>query len=332
MSGSVGLSATPKERAIYVVRVPATSANLGPGFDAIGLALQLYNQFTFEERSANDVALQIEAYGSGREGIPLDETNLAYMAARRVFDAVEYRPASLRIAIECNLPWSSGLGSSSTAIVGGMLGANAIAGSPLDREELLRMATLMEGHPDNVMPAICGGLTVGVLDGEELVTEKVELPPLRVIVVTPSFSMPTEEARDLLPEMISREDAVFNIGRSALLLRALATGSFGKLRIAIQDRLHQPHRLKLIPGFEQAMAAAYGNGADGVALSGAGPSMIAFAHENHEAIAKVIVAEFQKFHTASRHWVLSVDNDGATITESVTVVDGAAPATFIAEF
>ena len=301
---------------IYSTSVPATSANLGPGYDAIGLALQLYNRFSFEERN-DGASLSVAVSGTGSEGIPTDESNLVFQAAMRVFEAVDFRPNGLHITIENSLPSTSGLGSSSTAIVGGLLCANALAGSPLDRDELLRMAAVMEGHPDNVMPAICGGLTIGVLDGEELIAEKIDLPPMEVVIVTPSFAMPTAESRSVVPGTLSIQDAVFNIGRSALLLRVLATGHFEKLRVAMQDRLHQPYRLKLIPGFEEAMAVAYENGADGVALSGAGPSMIAIARENHQVIADRISAEFKRHGTDSQQWILPIDNVGASVTTHV---------------
>ncbi|MGB1253162.1 MAG: homoserine kinase [Candidatus Promineifilaceae bacterium] len=293
------------------VIVPATSANLGPGFDAIGLALTLYNHFTL---SVLPAGLEFTFFGKGRDILFANERNYVYQAALRVFDKIGEHPPGLHISIFNNIPIASGLGSSSTAIVGGMVGANALMGNPLSRHDLLELATEMEGHPDNVMPAICGGLTLGIMDKRGLFAEEIAVPnDMRVVIVRPDFAMPTKEARAVLPTSLSQSDVVFNLSRTPLLLRALEQGNYAKLGVAMQDRIHEPYRLPLIVGAEAALAAAEANGAAGVALSGAGPSLIAFAHDNHEAIAMAMHAELANYHPSVDAWVLDVDRTGAQV-------------------
>lgn len=292
------------------VSVPATSANLGPGFDAVGIALQLHNRFTFAEC---DDDLQISVSGEGQSIITCDESNLVYQVATGLFETVDFRPKGLLIHIDNSVPAASGMGSSSTAIVGGLLGANALAGYPLDEADLLQKACQIEGHPDNVMPALLGGFTLGVLDGDKVVAERIELPPMKVVIVLPDFPTLTKEARAILPSAIPMADAIHNLSRTALLTQAFARADFTHLRIAMQDRMHQPYRVPLIPGFAEAMAAAYDAGALGVAQSGAGPSMIAIADDDHGAIAAAIVAAFAAHGLEARSWVLDVDNAGAQI-------------------
>lgn len=294
----------------YNIVVPATSANLGPGFDAIGMALALHNQFAFRPTARG---LTITVSGEGAATIPCDASNLVYRAAQTLFDELGFRPTGLQIDIRTAVPSSSGMGSSSTAIVGGLLGANALAGSPLSRAELLARATAIEGHPDNVMPALYGGLTIGVMDGGTVIVEQVALPPLRVVVVLPDVALSTEQARAALPPVVPLRDAIFNISRAALLVRALARGDYDKLRVAMQDRLHQPYRFPLIAGIAQAATQALAAGAAGVALSGAGPSLIAFAPDGHAAIGAAIQAAFDAAGVSSRVWHLDVDRAGARV-------------------
>lgn len=293
------------------VIVPATSANLGPGFDAIGLALSLYNHFTL---SIIPDGLAFTFFGKGCDVLFANERNYVYQAAKAVFDKIGQHPSGLHIDIFNNIPIASGLGSSSTAIVGGMIGANALMGNPLSRYDLIQLATEMEGHPDNVMPAICGGLTLGVMDSTGLVAEEIPVPDdMRVVIVRPDFAMPTKEARAVLPQMLSQPDVVFNLSRTPLLLRSLEHGNYANLQVAMRDRIHQPYRLPLIAGAEDALDAAIAHGAAGVALSGAGPSLIAFSAENHAQIAAAMHAELAKHHPAVDAWILDVDRQGAQI-------------------
>lgn len=292
------------------VTVPATSANLGPGFDAVGIALALHNRFTFSDSGDG---LTIDVRGEGQERIYRDERNLVVVAMERVFEVVGSRPKNLTILIENNVPAASGMGSSSTAIIGGMLGANGLTGNQLSHSQILDLAAQLEGHPDNVMPALLGGLAVGVLEDGVVTGERFALPDYRVVIVLPKYDTMTKAARAILPTTVTLADAVANIGRTALLIQALQLRHFEKLRTAMQDRLHQPYRVPAIPGMEAAFAAAYGAGAAGVAMSGAGPSLLAIAETGHEQIAQAAQATFTVAGVASRSWILDVDQCGANV-------------------
>lgn len=296
------------------VSVPATSANLGPGFDCLGLALNLHNRLTFT--AVPDVThphLIITVSGTDAAKVATDESNLVFQCAQLIFEKSERRPSGLHIHQENGIPVGSGLGSSSTAVLGGMLAANELVGRPFTRAQILQFAAEKEGHPDNVAPALYGGLVLGVAHENGLHIERFDLPNLKVVVVLPEFHLLTSEARAALPAQVSRHDAIFNAARTPLLIRALQTADYDLLAIAMQDRLHQPYRLPLIPGMAQAFAAAYAAGAKGVALSGAGPSLIAFAPDGHERIGEVVTAVFTEAGLASRTWILDVDTTGSQI-------------------
>lgn len=296
------------------VHIPATSANLGPGFDCLGLALTLHHTVTFTRRT--QPGLHISADGEDAAKIPRDASNLVWRSAEMIFERVRERPFPLHIHQQNAIPIGSGLGSSSSAVLAGMLGANALLGRPFTRDQILQMATDLEGHPDNVAPAIHGSLTLGVQQPDGLVVERIAMPPLRVAVILPAFDLPTSEARAALPRQVSLQDAIFNASRMGLLIRALEAADYAKLRIAMQDRLHQPYRIPLIPGMAAAFEAAYAAGAAGVAISGAGPSLIAFAPGDHEQIVGAVTAVFTQTGLPTRHWVLDVDTRGSCVDES----------------
>lgn len=296
------------------VTVPATTANLGPGFDCLGLALDLTN--TFELALAEPGVLAITAEGEGAAGLPRGASNLAIQAAHLLFDAAGQRPLGLRLHCHNQIPVGSGLGSSASAILGGMLAANGVLGSPLAPEDVLELAIQYEGHPDNVAPAMLGGLVLGLRNGDTWHLEPIATPPLQVAYVLPDFDFPTATARHALPTAVPLADAIFNAGRMGLLVRALAAGDYGRLAIAMQDRLHQPYRIPLVPGMAAAMDAAREAGAAGVAISGAGPSLIVFAPDGHQAILAAMQAAFAAAGLASRAWVLPVASTGAAVTVS----------------
>ena len=209
-----------------------------------------------------------------------------------------------------NIPVGSGLGSSSTAVIAGLMGANGLLGFPLSKAEVLDIAIEMEGHPDNVAPAMHGGLVLSLMHEAGTHIEQIEIKHIEAVIVLPDFKMLTEEARAILPTFVSRQDAIFNCSRIALLLRALQTNDYDKLKISMQDRLHQPYRLTLIPGAEDAVDAAYLAGAKGVALSGAGPSIIAFAPDNLSKIGNAMCQAFKSNGLDSRQWCLPMDISG----------------------
>jgi homoserine kinase len=254
------------------VKVPATTANLGAGFDCIGAALSLYNQFTFTLAEG----LQIVAQGAEAERVDLGSQNLAYQAFVKVFDRLQRPVPGIKLEIDLEVPLARGLGSSATAIVGGLLGGNGIAGFPLSPAEIMEMAIAMEGHPDNVVPALIGGCRLAASYGEKW--EICDVPwhsAIVPVVVIPNFELSTAEARQVLPNTYSRADAVFNISHLALLMRGLETGNGQWVRAGLVDRIHQPYRQKLIKGYAEVEQASVAAGAYGMVISGAGPTLLA---------------------------------------------------------
>ncbi len=293
------------------ILVPATTANLGPGFDCLGMALSLYKELEVE---VTEHGLEIDIEGEGAAELARDSSNLILQSAQRVFDRVGYQPRGLHLRSINRLPLMSGLGSSSAAIVGGLLAANELTGNQLTRDDLLRLAIEIEGHPDNVAPALLGGLVIVASGDPGPIVQHVEVPDLRVVVVTPELRVSTEEARRLLPTTVPHTDAVFNTGRVALVVHALSHGDFDLLGRAMDDRLHQPFRKQLITGYDEVVGAAKAAGASAVAISGSGPTLIAFAPERHEEIAAAMQQAFAAHEINSRVWVLEVDRWGARRT------------------
>ena len=292
------------------VRVPATSANLGPGFDTLGLALALYNEVTVEE--AAEVSVSVEGEGSGRldggaKNVVARGVALGFEAAGRPF-----RGARLRCLNR--IPLSRGLGSSAAAWVGGLLAANALLGEPLGRDALLSVAARAEGHPDNVSAALLGGLTVTCVDGDRVIAVSLPVPrEIAWVVLLPETESSTREARAVLPESLPRADAVFNVQRVSLLLAALGGGRPDLLEVAMQDRLHQPYRRRLFPWMDAVAAAARGAGALGCVLSGAGPAMLAALRGGGgDQVARAMEEALRGAGIAGRALHLSVDAAGAT--------------------
>lgn len=256
------------------VRVPATSANLGPGFDCLGLALDIWATITVAVEGPAETS--DDAMGA-----------MALTAARRVFDkAGRETPGGLSARYEGDVPIARGLGASALARVGGALGANALGGEPFDHEVLLALVTDLEGHADNAAPALFGGLQVSVVDDGRVLHAGVVLPDgLSAVLFVPELRMPTRESRKLLPAHLSRQDAVQNAGRAALLVAALAAGRFELLDAATQDRLHQKPRSKLFPAMFHIFDAAKAAGAHCAYLSGGGSTICALASENEHGVA-----------------------------------------------
>lgn len=294
------------------VAVPASTANLGPGFDCLGLALGLYNRVTLREWDG----LRVTVRGEGAGTLPVDRSNPMVQAVCHLFDSVGYRPAGLWLEQENGIPVGAGLGSSAAAILGGLLAANALIGNPLQREEVLEMATRLEGHPDNAASALYGGLVLVIRDEGKLVVDKIAIPEMHVVVVLPDYELPTVQARAALPRQVPMADAVFNSGRLAMLIRALESGDYERLGAAMEDRLHQPYRVPLIPGMADAFRAARAAGAAAATLSGAGPGIVAFAAENHASIAGAIVRTFAEEGLESRTWILPIDRTGSVVAKT----------------
>lgn len=257
------------------VKVPATTANLGAGFDVLGMALNLYNTVVLEETEG--CGFTVEVMGEGAGTLPQNSDNLVARAITSVFQKVDCCLHGWKLLLENEIPLQRGLGSSAAAIVGGLLAANFVIGNPFSRDEILVEASALEGHPDNVAAALLGGIVaVAEQEGKYYYTSFASPKGLMVYAVVPNFTLSTKAARDALPELIPMKDAVFNLSRVALLVSALKDGDWDLLKVALNDRLHQPYRSWLIPGMEDAFRAAAEAGAYGAALSGAGPTLIAF--------------------------------------------------------
>ena len=291
------------------VRVPATSANLGPGFDVLGLALGLYNEIDYE--AADRVSVTVEGEGAGR--LDTGAGNVVARAALMAHEAAG-RPFT-GAAIQCvnRIPTARGLGSSAAAWVGGLVAANAILGSPLDRAAVLALACRAEGHPDNVAAALLGGLTVSCVSGDRVSAVSLPVPAdLGWVVLVPGIESATREARALLPDTVTRADAVFNLQRMGLLLAALASGRVDVLGVAMEDRLHQPQRQALFPWMEAVRRAALDAGALGCVLSGAGPSLLAAVRGAAQPVARAMEGALSLAGVAGRALLLPVDTGGAT--------------------
>ena len=255
------------------IRVPASSANLGPGFDSFALALPLLAEF--ELRPAKAWSVTIDGDGAG---IPADDGNLFVVAARATAKAAGRELVAQHVTQRSAIPVARGLGSSAAAIVGGAVAANALLGEPFDRRTLLRIASEVEGHADNVAAALYGAFTVAMPDDGGPVATRLVFPRTwRICLLIPVRLLSTEDARAILPSQVSRDDAVFNVAHGAALIAAVMRSDGALLALAMADRLHQPARTKLVPALGEIIAAAREAGAFGAALSGAGPSVLAVA-------------------------------------------------------
>lgn len=293
------------------IQVPATSANLGSGFDSLGIALTLYNQVWMEESDRIDISSKDSVK------IPTDENNLVYWSAKRLYEECGRKLPGLRIIQESNIPMTRGLGSSSACIVAGLVGANHFLGDPLSRTDIESLAVKIEGHPDNTTPAITGGLVASAMEGEKIYSVTVPVAKeIRFAVFVPPFELKTDAARRALPNTYSRDDAVFNLSRSALITAALFSGSLDNLRVAVQDRLHQPYRKEFIFGYDTVFNLSYELGSYGTCISGAGPSILAIIDEHKvKNFAKHAIPALEKRGVKGwRLLTLAPDVKGASIS------------------
>lgn len=295
----------------FTVRAPASTANLGPAFDCLGLALDLWN----ETEIAIGKTTTIEIEGEGVDSLPRDESHLIIWAAKAVYAHLgEPAPAGWQLHARNRVPLNSGLGSSAAATATGLLAANQVTGERLALEELLAIGAAIEGHADNLAAAMYGGLALVNQAGEAVIAQRIEIPTLSCVVVLPSVAVSTREARAALPKSVLLADAVANIGHSLAVLEALRVGDISALAAAMQDRLHQPYRLPLIPGAAQALAAAAEMGA-AAALSGAGPSLIAFVEPGREeAVGAGLQMPFVEESIETRRFLLKTARQGASLS------------------
>jgi homoserine kinase len=297
------------------IRVPGTTANLGPGFDCLGAALTLYNQFQFTSLDTDDERLKIAVTGSEADRVVTDDSNLSYQAFVKLYEHLGQTPPPVAIDIELGVPLARGLGSSATAIVGGLMGANQLAGEPLSQAEVMQLAIAMEGHPDNVVPALLGGAHLAATHGDEWVICDIPWHSAIVpVVAIPNFELSTAEARKVLPAEYSRADAIFNAAHLGLLLRGLETGNGSWLQAGLDDRIHQPYRKTLISGYDRVRTSALAAGAYGMVISGAGPTLLALAASNCASeVAAAMTSAWQEVGITAETRSIEIDTTGAMV-------------------
>jgi len=302
----------------FIVTVPATTGNLGPGFDCLGAALTLYNKFRFSLSPESPKSqLTVTASGAYAQEVTLDQTNLVYQSLVKFYDRIGQPIPPIALHVEAEIPMARGLGSSATAIVGGIVGGNLLAGSPLSQKQLLDLAIAVEGHPDNVTPAMLGGcqLSASRQDGGWEVCRLAWHPEIAFALAIPNFELSTAKARQVLPKEVTMADAIFNASHLALLTHAVVTGNSDWLVAALQDRLHQPYRQSLIVGMENVEKAAIAHGAYGMVISGAGPTLLALGHTTQiGAIAGAMANAWQQEGITALKKCVSIANDGTTCT------------------
>ena len=291
------------------VKVPATTANMGPGFDSIGMALSLYN-IAYAEEMERGLEIIVQ---DGNPHIPTDERNLIYKTIQHFYKVIDQPVPGMRIVQQDSIPHTRGLGSSAACIVAGLHIANAMSQSFFSKEELVQMAAQLEGHPDNTTPALLGGMTIGAMNHEDMKYVKVRVAEnIHFAVMIPDFTLSTELARSVLPKEVSLKDAVFNASRAGLLAASMITGDVENLSLAMEDRLHEPYRKALIPHMEEILQTAKGYGAKGSFLSGAGPTLIAVV-KNVVAFRREMVDYLATLENNWQVQMLQADNEGAKV-------------------
>ncbi|MBR6722180.1 homoserine kinase [bacterium] len=306
------------------VKVPATSANIGPGFDCMGLALPIYNTVTIEETVLPGTGVEINVLAdsdaidqASLDHIPLDENSIVYKAVELLYNSIGQTPSELKITIHSSIPVTRGLGSSSSVIVGALLAANELLGRPADEAALLSIATEIEGHPDNVAPAILGGLIIAAQEDDGSVTyRKLEWPEEWALTVCiPDFELATEIARSVLPKEVPMKDAIFNAQKLAMLLHAVNTKDSELMKSALKDRLHQPYRMKLIPGLDKIMDnLKHFENVLGCVISGAGSTILVISEKNDlDKVRNIVKETWANQNIKCDIRTLSIENNGAQV-------------------
>lgn len=306
------------------VKVPATTANLGPGFDCMGLALPLYNIVTIEETVLPGTGVEINVIPENEstdefslEHIPMDENSIIYKAVELLYNSIGQTPSELKITIHSEIPIARGLGSSASVIVGGLIAANELLGRPADEAALLSIATEVEGHPDNVTPAIVGGLTLtSSEDDGSIVYRKIDWPEdWTLTVCIPEYELATDISRSVLPQEVPMQDAIFNAQRMGMFIHAVHTKDSQLMKLALRDKLHQPYRMKLVPGLEKiAERLKHEENVLGCVLSGAGPSILIVSEKNNLDKIKSIVKEvWNDLNVKAELITMPVENQGAIV-------------------
>jgi homoserine kinase len=302
--------AAPVSNSWESIRVPASSANLGPGFDALGMAVQLYLGCRFRRADA----LRIAVRGKDAASIPTTADNMIWQTALTAAAELGGTLPPIELEIENDIPIGKGLGSSAAALIAGVVIAVRLMGLPWDRHQILDMAARIEGHPDNVAAAVLGGIVCSAIDDAGIARAiRLHLPEtIGASIVVPDFEVPTSKAREVLPSHYSKEDAIFNIQRAALLIAALATGRRDVFPTALMDKLHQSYRAKLIPGLEEILALR-ADGLLGCAISGAGPSILVIHESNHAEVCELVQAVFRTHSHETTVFHAGIDEDGLVL-------------------
>ena len=298
-----------------IVRVPATTANMGAGFDSLGVALRLYNEIEAEETEGG-LEIQIADNGT-KDFLPTDEKNLIYKTTKYLFEKAEYCPKGLRLRLTNNIPVTRGLGSSSACIVGGLAAANRLCGDRFTQRELMCMAAKLEGHSDNSTAAIAGGFTISVFEKEDIFyySHKVS-GDLKFLLLIPDYAVTTKKARSTLPGHYTLRDVSFNISHTALLVAAMLSGEYENLLCAVDDRVHEPYRKTFIDGYQKIYNRLKSYGALGTYISGSGPTMVSLVEGDDAQSFQNDMSEYmEKFYPNWDVRLLDADNEGVRILE-----------------
>ena len=306
------------------VKVPASTSNLGPGFDCIGMALPIYNTITIEETVLPGTGIEINVINDSEsaddmltEHMPMDENSIIYKAVELLYNSIGQTPSELKITVQSQIPIARGLGSSASVIVGGLLAANELLGKPADEVALLSIAAEVEGHPDNVTPSIVGGLVLTSLEDDgSVVYRKLDWPEeWQITVCIPDYELSTEISRSVLPKEVPMHDAVFNAKRLAMFIQAVNTKDANLMKMALHDRLHQPYRMKLVPGLDKIMEnLKHEENVLGCVLSGAGPAIVVISQKNNlDRIKSIIKDTWEDMNVKVNIMTLPVVTQGAQI-------------------
>ncbi|MGE1062601.1 homoserine kinase [Megasphaera paucivorans] len=298
----------------FHVQIPATSANVGSGFDALGIALTLFNDIYFSVQPEYD-GMKIVVEGLGKESIStVFSENMVCQAMQIVADTVGKPLPGGTLTLVNRIPPARGLGSSSAAIVGGIVLADAMLEAKLSKADMLVIAAKMEGHPDNVAPALYGGLCASVMNEVYTITNSLPIgDDLSFVVVSPEVEVSTHDARQVLPHVVDYGQAVFNVSRVSFLVTSILTKQYDHLALGLEDKLHVPYRIQLIPHGEAVLQAAMDAGAKGATISGSGSTLIAFVTEDGNRVLEAMVQAFERNGLVSTGYVLNCCNKGAVI-------------------
>ena len=309
------------------VKVPATTANLGSGFDCLGMALPIYNIVTIEETVLPGSGIEINMMSENNsddefaiEHIPTDENNIVFKAVEMLYNSIGQTPSELKITIKSQIPIAKCLGSSASVIVGGLMAANELLGRPADEAALLSIATEVEGHPDNITPAVIGGLVLtSQEDDGSIIYRKLHWPEeWHITVCIPDYELATDISRSVLPKEVSMKDATFNTKRIAMFIEALHTKDAELMRFALQDKLHQPYRTKLVPGLVDIIEnLKHEENVLGCVLSGSGPSILIISQKNNlDKIKSIVQDTWSDLNVKTDIRTLKVEEKGAQIIDA----------------